>query len=358
MCDDAGRAPRRARSRGRAPHQPHRPQNSTSDDSLQSRIGLLSSSAEVRARSGTAAPIRRNLARLMQSNTSTDELATRYMGAYRAAMAESLLLFIHLSKSGGTGLCELAKLNGCSRAAAGQSTFSGNCADKAVYHDGPWWMPSDVIRGLRPYGLRTFAERSFLVPNPFYQRMRGCNKRGRRLNSPAPGAGALPPASARAAREARRRQTAAPPTFFAVEGAVPEGRRCEGTLELLVLREPLKRLASFGRELTRWGLLPQPHADCDHLLVGAPGRQRKRACEARKRAVCANFSLMAAVAPPVYDNQLVRTLLGHDVYVLPAGRITREHYLIARERLRSVDVLLRLGGQHCLLYTSPSPRDS
>lgn len=36
----------------------------------------------------------------------------------------------------------------------------------------------------------------------------------------------------------------------------PEPERCLGTLELIVLREPMARLSSFGRELMRWGLLP------------------------------------------------------------------------------------------------------
>ena len=47
----------------------------------------------------------------------------------------------------------------------------------------------------------------------------------------------------------------APPAFFAVEGAAPEDTRCEGMLEMLLLRDPVERLESFGRELNRWGLL-------------------------------------------------------------------------------------------------------
>ena len=304
-------------------------------DAATTSLKRMHSSAEARAKSGTAAPLRRGIARLPAGNAS-DTLSVSYARAYHAALSESLLLFIHLSKSGGTGLCELAKLNGCSRAAAGQSTFSGNCADKHLY-DGPWWMPSDVIGRLSPPGLRTFAERSFQIPHTSYARWRDCHRRGRRV--PAMAAAAGGPMS----REARKHLLAAPPTFFAVEGAVPGAQRCAGTAELLLLRDPLRRLSSFGRELMRWGLLPQPYAACDKLLVGAPGARRRLACEEVKRAVCSNFSLMSRVAPPVYDNQMTRALLGHSVYALPAGGVTREHYLIARERLRSVDVLLRLG---------------
>ena len=78
---------------------------------------LLSSSA-ARASHGTAAPLRRALASRL--NTTDGEQAREYARVYLAALSESLLLFLHLSKSGGTGLCELAKLNGCSRAAPGQ----------------------------------------------------------------------------------------------------------------------------------------------------------------------------------------------------------------------------------------------
>lgn len=49
---------------------------------------------------------------------------------------------------------------------------------------------------------------------------------------------------------------------------------------------------------------------------------------------------MAEIAPSVYDNLLVRTLLGFNVYTLPAGAISHAHYLEARKRLREVDILL------------------
>ena len=301
--------------------------------SCSDRVARLAGSPAARTLSGTAAPLRRDLAKGLASNVS-DALVASYVHAYRLALSEGLLLFIHLSKSGGTALCELAKLNGCSRASAGMSTFTGNCANRQA-HDGPWWLPAHVIAKLQPPGLRQFAERSFLVPHRLRQRDRNCRTRGKR---------APPAATAPLSRTAQRLQLTAPPTFFAIEGALPEPGRCAGMLELLVLREPLRRLASFGRELMRWGLLPQPHAFCEHQLISPAGALRRRRCDEVKRRVCANFSLMSAVAPPVYDNQLTRALLGHEIYRLPAGRITRDHYLIARERLRSVDVLLRLDG--------------
>lgn len=307
-------------------------------------LSVLESSADERASHGTAAAMRRAI-HTVSGNASID-LARRYARAYRAVLAESTLGFLHLSKSGGTSVCELAKLNGCSRAAAGQSTFNGNCIDPFLM-DGPWWMPPDVISKLEPGGLRSFADRSFRLMPRTLNGVHSCRNRGRRgqllwLHPPR-----------------------LPPTFFAIEGAAPEGRRCTGILDMLVLREPVERLGSFGRELIRWGLLPCA-SDCTASRVrswpGAPAScscechrcdcdtqrgelwpARRARCDQLRRSVCGNYSLMASFAPPVYDNQLTRVLLGPEVYRLPLGAITRDHYLQARERLRGVDVLLVLG---------------
>ena len=48
-------------------------------------------------------------------------------------------------------------------------------------------------------------------------------------------------------------------------------------------------------------------------------------------------------APAVYDNQLTRALLGHEVYRLPAGSINRELFVRARTRLRKIDILVLTG---------------
>ena len=286
---------------------------------------------------GTAAELRRAIEEHGQQHSLSGQgfsLFREYAREYRAVLARSTLGFLHLSKSGGTGLCELAKLNGCSRAAAGLDTFGGNCVDRERF-DGPWWMPDEVLRTIHPPGLRTFAERSFRVMPVSFRRAHECRNRGRQQAASGP--------------NARWRGTNLSPVFFSIEGGAPEARRCPGVLEMLVLREPLQRLASFGRELQRWGLMPPRATDCNALpqpqppLAGPFGKAtRRRLCDELKRRVCANFSLMASMAPPVYDNQLTRALLGYDVYKLPFGSITREHYLRARDRLRRVDLLLLL----------------
>ena len=94
---------------------------------------------------GTAAGLRRALVRLPEPARAN--LSARYAGSYRSALTESLLLFLHLSKSGGTALCELAKLNGCWRAGAGGSSLSTNCVDKRLA-DGPRWLPPRSVQAI------------------------------------------------------------------------------------------------------------------------------------------------------------------------------------------------------------------
>ena len=77
--------------------------------------------------------------------------------------------------------------------------------------------------------------------------------------------------------------------------------RCDGTLEMLLLREPIDRLGSFGRELRRWGLIPGCNAE-------TPNGRRPAKC---LEATCSNFSAMVHHAPAAYDNLIVRTLLGY-----------------------------------------------
>lgn len=266
--------------------------------------------AESRAKYGTAPGLRRAIMQLPEGHANASTLAVQYARVYRSALAESSMAFLHLSKSGGTALCELAKLNGCSRAGAGQSTFSGNCVNRQRF-DGPWWLPDETLRKIRPDGLRQFAQNSFRVAPSWVQHQHDCRGRSRSGDS-------LPSSVSRR----MRRDVGKPPVFFAIEGAVPEVERCPGMLELLVLREPLRRLASFGRELARWGLLPRDAANCE-ALQATSWRERREKCEALKARVCANFSKMALYTPPVYDNQLTRTLLGPEVYRRPMGAITR-----------------------------------
>ena len=125
-----------------------------------SALQRLSDSAERHAH-GTAAGLRRTIAQLPESSSA--HLAERYAALYRTALNESLLLFFHISKSGGTALCELSKLNGCWRAAAGESTLNTNCVDR-VRFDGPWWLPHTSIKAIEDPGLRHFADTNFKMP--------------------------------------------------------------------------------------------------------------------------------------------------------------------------------------------------
>ena len=115
------------------------------------------STPALRARFGTSAQIRRSIDR------SDHNLLSEYATAYHRSLSENQLAFLHLSKSGGTALCELAKLNGCWRAGAGDSSLSSNCASKRLA-DGPRWLPDHAVRAISHHGLQKFALVNFHSP--------------------------------------------------------------------------------------------------------------------------------------------------------------------------------------------------
>ena len=72
------------------------------------------------------------------------------------------MLFLHLSKSGGTMLCELAKVNGCSRPAAGHNTFTSNCVDRRLHHRAAHLGPAPPFESIICYpGIGSTAPGGF-----------------------------------------------------------------------------------------------------------------------------------------------------------------------------------------------------
>ena len=105
---EAGPSPLAARERGPPSHHP---------DAVRLEAALRAASANnAWERQGTAAMLRRAISRLLNT-TSTDAsgLVPLYARLYRHALREGLLMFLHLSKAGGTAICELSKLNGCDK---------------------------------------------------------------------------------------------------------------------------------------------------------------------------------------------------------------------------------------------------
>lgn len=207
-------------------------------------IRLLSSSEEMRAKVGTNASLRRAITRF---NTSHPSLLHSYASVYRTVLRESQLLFVHLSKSGGTVICELSKMNGCLREGASSSSYTTNCFDRKK-QDGPWWFPPETILRIEEPGLKRFVRSSMETPLVERSRIRSCTQRRRTPSFP------------------RR------PTFSAVEGALPRQSRCAGIIEMLLLRQPIARMESFGRELHGRGLLFLP------MLCGKQKCRAVRSC--------------------------------------------------------------------------------
>ena len=144
-------------------------------------VGSAALDAWRSARAGTSAQIRRSI------DCSDHNLVSEYATAYHRSLSENQLAFLHLSKSGGTGLCELAKLNGCTRPGAGSNTFVANCASRH-FHDNAWWLPVGAGRRILDPNLRRFARDAFEVHDRHVDSGRKCDVRPRRCGWPCKGA--------------------------------------------------------------------------------------------------------------------------------------------------------------------------
>jgi hypothetical protein len=69
---------------------------------------------------------------------------------------------------------------------------------------------------------------------------------------------------------------------------------------------------------------------------------------------------MLDIAPAVSNNYYIRTLLGHSVFVLPVGAVTREHLELAKLKLHQFDILLMLEqvGSHSPRFSVPGSAGS
>ena len=107
--------------------------SSHNDTPLPSSLTASASAASV-----CDAPARRQLAA-----TGGDSSAWRALGRCMAADAREAILFLHVSKSGGTGLCSLAQLEHCTidgnQREVGANAIYGNCWAPEL-DDGPHWL--------------------------------------------------------------------------------------------------------------------------------------------------------------------------------------------------------------------------
>ena len=256
---------------------------------------------------GTSPKLRRRLAR---SGNQGEDVSKYMRDHYQPILAQSVLVFFHLSKAGGTALCDMARLNGCTRPGPGEDVYTTNCAARQR-DDNAWWFHHATLKMVHNLDYRAYLSSWGGIPSSFAKHgcsgLKGISPRGPRSNNG--------------------------PAFTALEGAAPATNRCNGTVELLVVREPIDRLASLGRELLLHNVLPR----ADGMSVGTPHGETVG-------VICGNYSRMLSVFPSLFDNHLARTLLGADVYAAPIGAITQAHFQAAMERLRQVDVLF-VGGK-------------
>ncbi|KAG2450797.1 hypothetical protein HYH02_004634 [Chlamydomonas schloesseri] len=225
-----------------------------------------------------------------------------YLAHRAAAKAKRVVEFAHVSKSGGTTMCQLAERNGCRT-----ESFASyrNCL-LPKFDDRPRYIDYAYHRAQRPRGVKTRCDRP---PKAIDRRKGEVNCRRRRkimlergynlyMNEYTALGGTEDPSLAHA---------------------------CSNMLTVLQLRHPYSRVLSHVKHM--W------HAYTVHCRKDKPtyfphGHN------------ATHWSLLLT-AP--LDNYLVRSLLGEAVFALPSGAVTENHASLARVLLmQQYDVLLVL----------------
>ena len=296
------------------------------------------------------APARRALAEAGNRTTGADwrSFAARSRAERSARRA---ILFVHVSKSGGTSLCmaatrgagchdvatiEATGLERCARGPAPNVTgdkgaafaFGLNCWSRWL-GDGPIWKYSTSTNnnyGKKGDGRRTCAARLAYVGSVRANLLA--------LESYAPGldarafaaaSGAPPPAVA-------ARLALSAPSFDARDAVC--GR---DFVTVLVVREPLERIHSHFQNIVQV-LRDDPDANFP------PSRVFADADAAGLPRFAARW--LATRLNHVADNLYVRTLLGRAAYDLPFGAVGPDHERAALEVLQAIDWVLPLSSPH------------
>eukprot|EP00198_Chlamydomonas_reinhardtii_P002242 XP_001691578.1 predicted protein [Chlamydomonas reinhardtii] len=225
-----------------------------------------------------------------------------YLAHRTAAKAKRVVEFAHVSKSGGTTMCQLAERNGCRTESF---ALSRNCL-VSKFDDRPRYINYAYHRTQRPRGARTRCDRP---PKTIDRRRNEVSCRRRRkimlqhghnlyMNEYTALGGAEDPSLAHA---------------------------CGNMLTVLQIRHPYARVMSHVKHM--WHAY-SVHCRDDKRLYFPHGHN------------ATHWSLLLS-AP--MDNYLVRSLAGEAVFGLPSGGVTEEHLGLARVLLmQQYDVLLVL----------------
>ncbi|GLI64994.1 hypothetical protein VaNZ11_008419 [Volvox africanus] len=220
-----------------------------------------------------------------------------------SARNKGVVEFAHVSKSGGTTICQLARANGCKT----ESFSPNNNCLIAKFKDEPRYLDGAIHRALHG-PLKTKCDNGFKTMRPRTEI--SCDERRRWL--------------------LRQGYTLYANEYTALGGQVDPGRAhaCRNMVTLLEIRHPHDRVISHIR----------------HVWHG----YRAHCGEDRKVYFAGNYSVShwSSLMPAPTNNYLIRSLLGQAVFNLPVGGITRAHLALARFLLaEQFDVILVLEDQ-------------
>lgn len=215
-----------------------------------------------------------------------------------AAQSKRILEFFHVSKSGGTSICQLGQVNGCSTESF---ALKQNCMI-TYFRDVPRWTVPGALGNL-----------SSASGDPW------CAKHGRH------GSRKWDCSTRRTLMNKFRYN------FYSNELVVHDHNSsswldvhpCHQFLNLVVFRAPMERIESHLQNILREYLRWYNDTLWDHFDPDKPADWRK-------------------LAVPVVDNYMVRSMLGRPVFNLPYGAINSSHLLVAKVVTLQFEVLLTL----------------
>ncbi|GIL78200.1 hypothetical protein Vretimale_7584 [Volvox reticuliferus] len=217
---------------------------------------------------------------------------------HRAAQTKRIIEFFHVSKSGGTSFCQLGRMNGCKTQSFGRQQ---NCLI-TYFRDSPRWTKAGVL-----------GELSAKHGDPW------CARYGRQY-------GMRWHCRARRALMTRMRFN-----FYSNELVMHDHNNswtgvhpCREFLNVVIFREPQSRVISHMQNILK-----------EYVNFYN---------ESLWQAFNPNSAVQwRALAVPVFDNYVVRSLLGGKLYNMPHGTINGTHLLAAKIVTLQFEVLLSLG---------------
>jgi len=219
------------------------------------------------------------------------------------------ILFIHVSKSGGTSLCQAALKERCVDPATvvdklGQPKRElwSNCWNEIPFDDGPRWVRMELL-----------TQPVWFAHNATFR-------------------------AANASTCAQRAHWAAvhQATFMAIEDAISgpmvEAELCRAQfITIILVRDVIQRIHSHYREIVRESRQLGHHELLDAILLNP------------ERTPCVfNVSRMIQRLDLITDNYYTRTLAGEEVYWAPLGAVTSKNAHRALQVLSVVDWVLPL----------------